>query len=317
MTRREFIAGLGGAAAWPVVVQAQQRSQIKRIAYISGSAEQIFTPVKRELAKLGWVEGHNMRLDTLFTVDSRVLRAAAPFVVSSTPDLIVVISTEAAQIFREATATIPILFAFVADPIASDLVKSFARPGGNLTGFTNLPQSSLAGRWLSLLKGLVPGIDRVIVLHDPANAVLLSGLQDAAPALHVTIHSAPATAIADAEREIETFARNPGGGMIVVPYALTAVEQATITALAARHHLPAIYGSDIFVGGLMSYAPVADDIYRGVAQYADSILKGAKPADLPVQAPTRFRLVINAKTARALGLAVPPAMLALADEVIE
>jgi putative tryptophan/tyrosine transport system substrate-binding protein len=228
-----------------------------------------------------------------------------------------VISTEAAQIFKEVTDSIPILFAFVADPIASDLVKSFARPGGNLTGFTNLPQSTLTGRWLSLLKGLVPGIDRVMVLHDPANAILLSGLQDAASELHVTIHSAPATAIGDAEREIETFARDPGGGMIVVPYALTAVERATITALAARNRLPAIYGSDIFVGGLMIYAPVADDIYRGVAQYADSILKGAKPADLPVQAPTRFRLVINAKTAKALGLTVPPTLLATADEVIE
>jgi putative tryptophan/tyrosine transport system substrate-binding protein len=168
-----------------------------------------------------------------------------------------------------------------------------------------------------LLKDLVPGIDRVMVLHDPANAVFASMLQDAAAALHVTIHSALATAIADAEREIETFARDPGGGMIVVPYALTVVERATITTLAARHRLPAIYGAEVFVGGLMIYEPVADDIYRGVAQYADSILKGAKPADLPVQAPTRFRLVINAKTAKALGLTVPPTLLALADEVID
>jgi putative tryptophan/tyrosine transport system substrate-binding protein len=313
--RREVIAGLGSAAALPLAARAQQRNQIKHIAF---AGEVVITPIKRELAKLGWVEGHTMRIEALPTVvDGRVLRAAAPFVVSSTPDLIVVIGTEAAQIFKEATDTIPILFAFVADPIASDLVKSFARPGGNLTGFTNLPQSSLAGRWLSLLKGLVPGIDHVMVLHDPANAILLSGLEDAAPALHVTIHSAPATAIDDAEREIETFAREPGGGMIVVPYALTAAEEGTITALAARHRLPAIYGSEIFAGGLMIYAPVADDIYRGVAQYADSILKGARPADLPVQAPTRFRLVINAKTAKALGLTIPPNLLALADEVIE
>jgi putative tryptophan/tyrosine transport system substrate-binding protein len=216
-----------------------------------------------------------------------------------------------------ATHTIPILFAFVADPIASDLVKSFARPGGNLTGFTNLPQSSLSGRWLSLLKDLAPGIDRVMVLHDPANAIFASMLEDTAATLHVTIHSALATAIADAEREIETFARDPGGGTIVVPYALTVAERATILALAARHRLPAIYGSDIFVGGLMIYAPVADDIYRGVAQYADSILKGAKPADLPVQAPTKFELVINLKTAKTLGLTIPPKLLAIADEVIE
>ena len=142
MRRRGFIAGLGSAVAWPLAASAQQRNEIKRIAYIAGAAGQIITPVKRELAKLGWVEGHNMRIDTLFTVDGRVLRAAAPFVVSSTPDLIVVIGTEAAQIFKEATDTIPIVFAFVADPIATNLVKSFAHPGGNLTGFTDLPQSS-------------------------------------------------------------------------------------------------------------------------------------------------------------------------------
>jgi putative tryptophan/tyrosine transport system substrate-binding protein len=266
------MAGRGAGAA---------ANQIKRIAYIAcGGAEILLTPIKRELAKLGWVEGHNMHIEApLLTVDGRVLRAAAPFVVSSNPDLIVVISTEAAQIFKEATDTIPILFAFVADPIASDLVKSFARPSG-VTGFTNLPQSSLTGRWLSLLEGLVPGIDRVMVLHDPVNAFLLSGLQDAASALHVTIHSAPATAIADAEREIETFARDPSGGMIVVPYPaadreLTAVEQSTITALAAHHRLPAIYGSDIFVGGLMTYAPVADDI-TGVLRNTPTVSSKAR-----------------------------------------
>jgi putative ABC transport system substrate-binding protein len=170
-----------------------------------------------------------------------------------------------------------------------------------------------------LLKDLVPGIDRVVVFHDPADAILLSGLQDVAPALHVTIHSAPATAIADAEREIETFAHDPGGGMIVVPSHLTVQERATIVALAARHHLPAIYGGDGFIpiGGLASYSVETDEISRNAAQYADRILKGAKPADLPVQAPTKFRLVINTKTATALGLTVPPNLLAIADEVIE
>jgi putative tryptophan/tyrosine transport system substrate-binding protein len=270
MRRREFIGGLGSIAAWPLAVHAQQRAQIKRIAYISPGT--LLTPIKRELAKLGWIEGDNIHIGALIALDRRGLLAAAPFVVSSTPDLIVVIGTEPAQIFKEATDTIPVLFAFVADPIASNLVKSFGRPGGNLTGFTNVPQPSLTGRWLSLLKGLVPRIDRVMMLHDPANAILLSGLQDAASALHVTIHSGPATAIAEAEREIETFARDAGGGMIVVPYALTAVEQATIVALAARHRLPTIYGSKVFVGGLMSYAPVEYDIFPGVARYADSIL---------------------------------------------
>jgi putative tryptophan/tyrosine transport system substrate-binding protein len=166
---------------------------------------------------------------------------------------------------------------------------------------------------------LVPGIDRVMVLHDPANAIFASMLQEAAPALHVMIHPAPATAIADAEREVETFARDPGGGMIVVPYSLIVGERATIVALAARHHLPTIYGSDVFIpsGGLAAYAAETDEIVRNVAHYADRILKGEKPGDLPVQAPTKFRLIINVRTAKGLGLAVPPNLLALADEVIE
>jgi putative tryptophan/tyrosine transport system substrate-binding protein len=181
------------------------------------------------------------------------------------------------------------------------------------------PARMLTGRWLSLLKELVPGIDRVMVLHDPGDAILLSGLQDAALALHVMIRPAFATAIADAEREIKTFAHDPGGGMIVVPSALTVQERATIVALAARHHLPAIYGGDAWVpiGGLASYAAETDEISRNVAHYADRILKGAKPADLPVQAPTKFRLAINARTAKALGLSIPPHVLAIADEVIE
>jgi putative tryptophan/tyrosine transport system substrate-binding protein len=319
MRRRDFIVG-ASAGAWPLAAQAQQRNQIKRIAYITAAGaplDVLDVPIKHELAKLGWVEGRNVRIETLVALDGRMLRAAAPFVVSTAPDLILVIGTEYAQILKETTDTIPILFAFVADPVATNLVTSFAHPGGNLTGFTNLPEPSQAGKWASLLKSLVPEIDRVMVLHDPANAVFVSALQEAASALHLRIHSAPATAIADAEREIEAFARDPGGGMVVVPYALTARERATITALAASHHLPAIYGSDVFVDGLMSYAPVTDEIFRGVAQYIDRILKGEKPADLPVQAPTRFRLVINAKTAKALGITIPPTMLAIADEVIE
>jgi putative ABC transport system substrate-binding protein len=320
MRRREFIAVLGVAAACPVPTWAQQRNSIKRIALIEtrgvGDQDQIF---KQELARLGWVEGRDVRIEALLESDNRIVRAAAPFVVATAPDLIVAVGTEYAQIFKGLTDTIPIVFAFVADPVASNLVKSFARPGGNLTGFTNLPQSSQAGKWLSLLKDLVPGIDRVMVLHDPANAVFASMLREAAPALHVLIHPAPVTAIVDAEREVEAFARDPGGGMIVVPYPLTIGERATIVSLAARYHLPAIYGSDLFIadGGLASYSTERDEIVRNVAHYADRILKGTKPADLPVQAPTKFRLVINAKTAKALGLTIPETLLATADEVIQ
>jgi putative tryptophan/tyrosine transport system substrate-binding protein len=320
MRRREFIAGLGITAAWPMVASAQPRNSIKRIALIEtrgvGDQDHIF---KQELARLGWVEGRDVRIEALLESDNRIVRAAAPFVVATAPDLIVAVGTEYAQIFKELSNTIPIIFAFVADPVASNLVNGFARPGANLTGFTNLPQSSQAGKWLSLLNDLVPRIDRVMVLHDPANAIFPSMLQEAAPALHVTIHPAPATVIADAEREVEAFAREPGGGMIVVPYPLTIGERATIVALAARNHLPTIYGSDLFVagGGLASYSADRDEIIRNVARYADRVLKGAKPADLPVQAPTTFRLVINARTAKALGLTIPPTVLALADEVIE
>ena len=319
MRRREFIAAVS-AAAYPALPRAQPRNPIKRIAFVSGGSSGLIDSIfRRELTRLGWVEGRDVRIEELHA-DNRIVRAAAPFVISTAPDLIVAVSTENAQIFKKLTDTIPIVFAFVADPIASNLVRSFARPDGNLTGFTNLPQSSQAGKWLSLLKDLAPGIDRVMVLHDPANAsVFASMLQEAAPALHMMIHPAIATTIADAEREIESFARDPGGGMIVVPYPLSVAERARIIALAALHHLPAIYGADRFVpvGGLASYAAETDEIGRSVAQYADRILKGAKPADLPVQAPTKFRLVINAKTAKALGLTVPPTLLALADEVIE
>jgi putative tryptophan/tyrosine transport system substrate-binding protein len=321
MIRREFIAGLGGAAAWPVAARAQQRSQIKRIAFAVSAGRFNIEPIfRQELAKLGWVEGRDVRIEALYAVDGHIVRAAAPFVVATAPDLIVVVNTEFAQIFKEVTDTIPIVFAFVADPVASNLVKNLARPGGNLTGFTNLPQFSLVGKWLGLLKELVPGVDRVMVLSDPANVGLVSQAQEAALPLHVTIHPVITTAtLADAEREIEAFASESRVGMIVVPYALTISERTTIVALAARHHLPAIYGGDIFVsgGGLASYAAETDEISRNAAHYADRILRGAKPADLPVQAPTKFRLVINTKTATALGLTVPPMLLALADEVIE
>jgi putative ABC transport system substrate-binding protein len=315
--RREFIAGFGGATTiWPLAASAQQRGQIKRIAFVASvtARESEFRQ-----AKLGWVEGRDVRIEALRTNDNRIVRAAAPYVVSTAPDLIVAVSTEYAQILKEQTDRIPILFAFVADPITSHLVTSLARPAGNLTGFTNLPESSEAGKWLSLLKELVPGIDRVMVLHDAPNAIFASMLQGAAPALRVTTHSALATTIADAEREIETFAREPGGGMIVVPYPLTTGESATIVALAARHRLPAIYGGYVFIaaGGLITYASDAEEITRNVARYADRILKGAKPADLPVQAPTRLRLVINAKAAKALGLTIPETLLATADEVIQ
>jgi putative tryptophan/tyrosine transport system substrate-binding protein len=319
MKRREFIAGLGGAVAWPLLVRAQQQNQIKRIAFVTGVGGVAEVPFLQELARLGWVEGQNVRIETLFEKDNRIVRAAAPFIVGTAPDLIVVFGTETVEIFKGLTDTIPIVFGFVADPVARNIVKSLARPGGNLTGFTSL-EFSLGGKWLGLLKELVPSIDRMMVLSDPAGAGLVSVAQEAALRLHVTIHPVITTAtLADAEREIEAFANRPDGGMIVIPYGLAIAERASITALAARHRLPAVYGGDAFtsVGGLLSYAPDTDDLAWHMAQYADRILKGARPADLPVQTPTKYRLIINARTAQALALTIPPALLARADEVIE
>jgi putative tryptophan/tyrosine transport system substrate-binding protein len=319
MRRRDFIAGLGSAVAWPLAAQGQQRANpIKRIAYI-GLGVPIDAVFQQEFARLGWVEGRDVRIETLFEKDSRIVRAAAPFIVGTVPDLIVVIGTETVEIFKGLTDTIPIVFGFVADPVARNVVKSLARPGGNLTGFTSLEQFSLGGKWLGLLKELVPSVDRVMVFSDPAAVGLVSAAQEAALTLHVTVHPLITAAMADAEREIEALANQPGGGMIVIPTNLTVAERATITALAARHRLPAVYGGEAFtsVGGLLSYGPDADDLARHMAQYADRILKGAKPADLPVQTPTKFRLVINATTAEALALTIPPALLASADEVIE
>jgi putative tryptophan/tyrosine transport system substrate-binding protein len=284
MKRREFIAGLGGAAAWPLAARGQSRDPLKRIAFIGAVSGIADVPFLLELARLGWVEGRNVRIETLFEKDNRIIRAAAPFIVGSAPDLIVVFSTETVEIFKGLTDTIPIVFGFVADPVARNLVKSLAHPGGNLTGFTNLEQFSLGGKWLGLLKELVPGVDRVMVLSDPANAGLVSVAREAALTLGVTIHPVITTATVDAEREIEAFADQPGAGMIVIPYSLTIAERTKITALAARHRLPAVYGADAFisVGGLLSYAPDTDDLARHIAQYVDRILNGAKPADGPL-----------------------------------
>jgi putative tryptophan/tyrosine transport system substrate-binding protein len=237
MIRREFIAGLGGAAAWPLAAQGQQRANpMKRIAYI-GLGVPIDAIFQQEFARLGWVEGRDVRIETLFEKDSRIVRAAAPFIVGTAPDLIVVIGTETVEIFKGLTDTIPIVFGFVADPVARNVVKSLARPGGNLTGFTSLEQFSLGGKWLGLLKELVPSVDRVMVFSDPAAVGLVSAAQEAAATLHVTIHPVITTAMADAEREIEALANQPASGMIVIPTNLTVAERATITALAARHRL--------------------------------------------------------------------------------
>jgi putative ABC transport system substrate-binding protein len=320
MRRREFITLLGGAATWPLAAKAQPRGPAKRIAWVGIRAEDAAV-FKQELARLGWVDGRDVRIASLAEPDEQRVRAAAPGIVVAAPDLIVTVGTQYTGIFKRLTETIPIVFQNVADPEASGIVASFARPGGNATGFTS-QQFSFAGTWLSILKDLIPGIANVMMLYEPADANwrgFLPVLDRAASVLHVTMRPAPVAAMADVEHQIETFARDPGGGMIVIPTALTMGNVETIVALAARHRLPAIYPYKYIVtgGGLISYGANADDFDRRAAQYADRILRGEKPADLPVQAPTKFEFVINLQTAMTLGIEVPPKVLALADEVIE
>jgi putative ABC transport system substrate-binding protein len=320
MKRREIITLLGGAAAWPLAVQAQPREPAKRIAWVGTTIEDMEV-FGNELARLGWAQNRDIRVSYRVETDNGRVNVLAPDIVAAAPDLIVTVGTDYSQTFKRLTDTIPIVFIQVADPVASGLVESFAKPGKNVTGFSNL-QFSLGGKWLAFLKDFVPDASAVMVLYEPANANwqgFLPVIEAAAPSFRVTVRPAPATDVAEVARHIETFGRDTRGVMIVLPTALTVGQRETIATLAARHRLPAIYPLKFFAtsGGLVSYGSNTTDLTRRAAQYADRILRGEKPADLPVQAPTQFELVINLKTARALGLTIPPGVLAVADEVIE
>jgi putative tryptophan/tyrosine transport system substrate-binding protein len=314
--RRSFIAGLGSAAAWPVAAWAQRRDAIKHIVWTGAEDALAFD---RELATLGWAEGRNVHVDV--RPDSQDIVGVAHDIVGAAPDLIVTDGTPITQLFKRLTETIPILFRHVAEPVGSGLVASFARPGGNVTGFTNY-EFSIAGKWLQILKELVPTITDVMIVYEPVNPNVQpfqSLFEAAAKTMKITVHPAPAMTAGDLVRHIETFAHDPGGGMTVLPGRLTARERGTIVSLAARSRLPAMYTVKDFVisGGLVSYSPDNADTTRRVAEYADRILRGEKPANLPVQNPTRFELVINQRAAKDLGIKVPATLLAIADEVIE
>jgi putative ABC transport system substrate-binding protein len=317
MRRRQFIAGLGGAAAWPVAAWAQRRDAIKHIVWtaVEPSREDALA-FGQELATLGWAEGRNVHVDV-----RREANIVAQDIVGAAPDLIVTEGTPVTQLFKRLTETIPILFRYVAEPVANGLVASFARPGGNVTGFTNF-EFSIAGKWLQILKELVPTITDVMIVYEPVNPNVQpfqSLFEAAAKTMKITVHPAPVMTAGDLVRYIETFAHDPGGGMTVLPGRLTARERGTIISLAARSRLPAMYTVKDFVisGGLVSYSPNNTDITRRLAEYADRILRGEKPANLPVQNPTRFELVINQRAAKDLGIKVPATLLAIADEVIE
>jgi putative ABC transport system substrate-binding protein len=316
---------LCGAAAWPVAVRAQRPDAVKRIGWLrSGAAndrqiEAVNAAFLQELQKLGWTVGRNLQIDSRVSAFYMRLRADAAEIVGKAPDVLLTNGTTITAMYKQETSTIPIVFVNVADPVASDFAASFARPGGNITGFTSL-EYSFAGKWLSILKNIAPSITRVMVLFNPENpnwTGYLPVIEAGARLLRVDVSAARVAHADEIARAIETFARQPASGMIVLPSGTSRYE--LIVAQAARHRLPAIYPYHYFAegGGLVSYGSDTLDLYRRAAGYVDRILRGEKPADLPVQAPTKFVLVINLKTAKALGLTIPETLLATADEVIQ
>jgi putative tryptophan/tyrosine transport system substrate-binding protein len=330
MQRRDFIKVIAGlAATWPLAARAQQSERMRHIAILmafsenDSEAQSWAGGFREELAKLGWTEGHNIQIDTRWaTADVKSLEQSAKQLVALQPDVILTGSTPATAAMRQQTNTIPIVFAMVGDPVGSGFVASLSRPGGNLTGFTPI-ENSLGGKWVELLKEIAPRVARVAMVFDPAMAPFasyyLNPFKAAAASLGMEAIVAPVDDMAAFERIVATSAREPNSGLVVMPDAFTIGHHADITSLVARYRVPTVYPFRVFakVGGLVSYGSSALDEFRRAASYADRILKGAKPSELPVQTPINFDLVINLKTAKALGLDVPSSIRMRADEVIE
>jgi putative ABC transport system substrate-binding protein len=330
MNRRTFMARLGGvAAAWPLVASAQQGERMRRIGVLlAGDATDPETQKRNKafeagLRDLGWIEGRNLKIDYRSTpVDSRRLRTEAAELVATMPELIVAISTSALAAAQRATDTIPIVFNSVTDPVAQGFVTSLARPGGNSTGFAHW-QSSMGGKWLELLKETAPRVTHVAVVFNPDTAtysgLFLPTMKAAAKTLALTLTVNHVHDTAGTERALAAVSEQPNGGLMLLPDAFTWSIRKQIVGLAARYRLPAIYqyGHIAREGGLVSYGIEPLDVYRRTASYVDKILKGVKAADLPIEQPTKFELVINLRTAKDVGLDVPTALLARADEVIE
>jgi putative ABC transport system substrate-binding protein len=331
MRRRDFVKVIGcTVAAWPLTARAQQPSGIRRIGVLMGTAEsdteaQTWVAAFREgLEKLGWAEGRSIRIDTRWAkagdVESR--QRYAKELVALQLDLILSHNTPTTATLLQQTRNIPIIFAFVTDPVGSGFVESFPRPGGNVTGFT-LFEPSMAGKWLDLLQEVAPRVARVAFLFNPATApyyeIYLNPFKAAAASFAVQVIAAPVHNTSELEAVVAAQAREPNSGVIAMPDSFMNAHRAEITALAARYRLPAVYAYRFFaeLGGLLSYGNDLADNFRRAATYVDRILKGAKPSELPVQAPVKFELVINMKTARALGLEVPATLIARADEVIQ
>jgi putative ABC transport system substrate-binding protein len=324
--RREFITLLGGAAVWPLAARAQQRERIRRIGVLihfseSQPAGQRYVAAFRQgLKELGWTDGGNVRIDVRWIAGNpEHLRPYAAELVALAPDVILASYTPAVLALQQTSRSVPIVFAGVIDAVGSSLVKTMARPRGNATGFLVF-EYSIASKWFELLKEITPRVSRVAVLREATVAGIgqFAAVQALAP-VGVELSVIDIEDIGEMERDIAALADGPNGGLIVTPNRFTTNHPDRIAALAARHKLPAVYPFRYFVeaGGLISYGSDEGDQYRRAAGYVDRILRGEKPADLPVQAPTKYQLVINLKTARALGLEVPPTLLARADEVIE
>jgi putative ABC transport system substrate-binding protein len=325
--RREFITLIGGAAvAWPLTAHAQQP---RRIGVLIDNYAQTDREGQARIAafldtfqRLGWTDGRNVRIEYRWNAgDAERAKASAAELVHSAPDVIVVVAAPALAELRRLTSTIPIVFTQVADPVESGFIATLAQPGGNITGFQSF-DATMGGKWLGLLKEAAPNLSRVAVLFgsdSPPNVATLRAAEAVAALLGVTVTAADVHDGGEIEGAVATFASQPYGGLIVVPHPYTIANRASIIILAARYRLPAIYGYRYFAaeGGLMAYGPDQIDQWRGAATYVDRILRGEKPGDLPVQAPTKYELVINLKTAKALGLSIPPTFPLRADEVIE
>jgi putative ABC transport system substrate-binding protein len=328
MRRREFITLIGGAAAWPVVARAQQAERVRKVGVLNGQAandpdaQANIAAFLQGLQQLGWTDGRNVRIDHRWGAGNPAdIRRYAAELVALAPDVILTTGASPLGPLLQATRTVPIVFAIVPDPVGAGYVESLSRPGGNATGFMQA-EYNLSGKWLELLKQIAPGVTRAAVLRDPAITAGIGQfaiIQSVAPAVGVEVSPVNVRDAAEIERAVTAFARTSNSGLILTASALSVVHRDLIVTLAARHKLPAVYYRRLFVtgGGLISYGADFLDQFRRAAGYVDRILKGEKPADLPVQAPTKYELVINLKTAKALGLDVPASVLARADEVIE
>src|SRR6516225_3232469 len=328
MKRRQFITLLGGAAAWPLAARAQQAERVRRIGVLTAFAEDDpeirarLAAFRQGLEKRGWSEARNVRIDYRFAPAGAQMQVLAKELVALQPDVILANSTPVTAALQRESRTIPIVFAIVADPIGSGFVASLPRPGGNITGVM-LYEASVTGKWLAMLKEIAPSLARAAIVANPKTANFYDYYLRAAEAAAPSVGIEPVPALwenaTDIERSIGSFASAPNGALIVIPDVSATVQRDLIIDVAARHRLPAVYYSRIFVaaGGLMSYGNDLVDVFRQAAPYVDRILRGDRPADLPVQAATRFETIINLKTAKALGLTVPPGLLVAADEVIE